>query len=96
MDALIAADVMNSTDLSYVYPITRVRSVERLLRTTAHGSFLVVTPMDYNEVFHRKKNIPDFLTPRLYKRNSRIELNRGIGICYMTIASMYACMLVWY
>ena len=76
MDALIAADVMNSTDLCYVYPITRVGSVERLLRTTAHGAFLVVTPMDSKKVFQRKKNIPDAHTPRLYKRSSRTELNR--------------------
>ena len=54
MDALIAADVMNSTDLCYVYPITRVRSVERLLRTTAHGAFLVVTPIKSSDVFQRK------------------------------------------
>ena len=76
MDALIAADVMNSTDLRYVYPITRVGSVERLLRTTAHGAFLVVTPVDSKEVFQRKKNIAAAHTPRLYKRNSRTDLNR--------------------
>lgn len=67
MDALIAADVMNSTDLCYVYPITRVRSVERLLRTTAHGAFLVVTPMHSTELFQRKKG----------KHSSRTEINGG-------------------
>ena len=74
MDALIAADVMNSKDLCYVYPITRVRSVERILKTTAHGAFLVVTPMDSKELSRRKKRFSDSLTPRLYKRNSKFNL----------------------
>lgn len=77
MDALIAADVMNSTNLCYVYPITRVRSVERLLKTTAHGAFLVVTSMDSKEIFQRKKNNSVSHIPRLYTRISRVEHNIG-------------------
>ena len=67
MNTLTAAEIMSSNNLRYVYPITRVRSVERLLRTTAHGAFLVVTPMHSTQLFQRKKG----------KRNSRTESNGG-------------------
>jgi hypothetical protein len=67
MNGLIAADVMSSNNLCYVYPITRVRSVERLLKTTAHGAFLVVTPMHSTQLFQRKKG----------KRSSRTENSKG-------------------
>ena len=67
MNALTASDVMNSTDLCYVYPITRVRSVERLLRTTVHGAFLVVSPMHSIKLFQRKKG----------KHSSETESDRG-------------------
>ncbi len=43
MDRLSAEDVMNSSRLYYLFPITRVRSIERILRTTAHSGFLVVS-----------------------------------------------------
>lgn len=66
MDQLIASDVMNSTDLCYVYPVTRVRSVEKLLRTTAHGAFLVVTPVNSADLFQRKR-----------KKRSPTEYPRG-------------------
>ena len=77
MDRLIAADVMNSENLCYVYPITRVRSVENLLRTTAHGAFLVVTPVSTKDMPMRKKNISESHVPALYSRLSRIELQSG-------------------
>ena len=67
MDALIAADVMNSTDLCYVYPITRVGSVESLLKSTTHSAFLVVTPADY-KIPQRRRSISDSYV--------HIELNR--------------------
>lgn len=41
---LCAADVMNQ-DLKYIYPISRVGSIDRLLRVTAHNAFLVVSPL---------------------------------------------------
>ena len=66
MDRLIAADVMGSDNLCYVYPITRVQSVERLLRTTAYSAFLVVTPVEPEDVPERPKNIQDAHLPQLY------------------------------
>ena len=66
MDRLIAADVMGSDNLCYVYPITRVQSVERLLSTTAYSAFLVVTPVGPEDVPERPKNIQDAHTPQLY------------------------------
>ena len=77
MDRLIAADVMNSENLCYVYPITRVRSVENLLRTTAHSAFLVVTPVGTKDMPMRKKNISESHVPALYTRPSRVELQTG-------------------
>ena len=70
MDRLIASDVMSSNNLCYVYPITRVQSVERLLRTTAYSAFLVVTPVEPEHVPERPKNVQDIHTPQLYRRPS--------------------------
>ena len=70
LDKLIAEDVMNSSGckLSYLYPITRVRSIERLLRTTAHSAFPVVTPI--NSIPILPKNINSEHIPQLYARAS--------------------------
>ena len=70
MDRLLAADVMNCENLCYVYPITRVQSVEKLLRTTAYSAFLVVTPVEPEHVPERPKNVQDTHTPQLYRRPS--------------------------
>ena len=32
-------------DIKYIYPVSRVHSIEKLLRTTAHNAFFVVTPL---------------------------------------------------
>ena len=63
---------MNSSGskLSYLYPITRIRSIERLLRTTVHSAFLVVTPIDPNVLPTFPKNIKPQHTPQLYSRPS--------------------------
>ena len=82
MNALIAADVMSSNNLCYVYPITRVRSVERLLRTTAHGAFLVITPMHSTQLFQRKKG----------KRSSRTE-NNGSELIASSAPSPCPCLV---
>ena len=74
---LNAADVMNR-DLKYIYPISRVRSIERLLRVTAHNAFLVVTPLSLNNNNEEYNNIETELeiddetnfVPRLYHRDS--------------------------
>ena len=77
MDRLIATDVMSSENLCYVYPITRVRSVENILRTTAHGAFLVVTPVSTKEMPKRKVKTAGTHVPGLYTRPSRAELQTG-------------------
>ena len=68
MDRLIAADVMSSNNLCYVYPITRVKSVETLLRTTAYSAFLVVTPVEPDYIPERPMNVQDSHIPQLYGR----------------------------
>ena len=72
LDKLIAEDVMNSSNskLSFLYPITRVRSIERLLRTTAHSAFLVVTPVEARDIPFLPKNIKSHHIPQLYARPS--------------------------
>ena len=68
---LTAEDVMNS-DLHYMFPITRVRSVEQLLRTTAHSAFLIVTPVDTEAVLERPQNVSKMHTPQLYRKRSSL------------------------
>ena len=77
MDRLIATDVMSSENLYYVYPITRVRSVENILKTTAHSAFLVVTPVSTKEMPKRKITTAGMHVPGLYTRPSRVELQTG-------------------
>ncbi len=60
---------MNSK-LRYMYPITRVRSVVQLLRTTAHSAFLIVTPVDIDTIPERPTNVSTKHTPQLYSRES--------------------------
>ena len=60
-------------DLCYLYPITRVRSVERILRTTAHSAFLIVTPVNTSHVRERPANVTDKHMPQLYSRASFTE-----------------------
>jgi hypothetical protein len=74
MDALIAADVMNSTNLCYVYPISRVRWVERLLQNTTHSAFLIVTPVDSKRIPQRRRSISDSY---IHIQLSRIEHSGG-------------------
>ena len=68
---------MNS-DLHYMFPITRVRSVERLLRTTAHSAFLIVTPVDTEAVPERPQNVSKLHTPQLYRKQSSIGVETDI------------------
>ncbi len=77
LDKLIAEDVMNSSNskLSFLYPITRVRSIERLLRTTAHSGFLVVTPVEARDIPFLPKNIKSHHTPQLYAHPSTQAIN---------------------
>ena len=46
LDTLVAGDVISPlSKLSYVYPITRVCCIEKLLCSTKHSAFPVVTPI---------------------------------------------------
>lgn len=71
-DKLTAEDVM-STNLSYLYPITRVRSIEQLLRNTNYSAFPVVTP----DTFRRfPKSVPTHHRPScsMYGSNDKTDL----------------------
>ena len=63
---------MNSSGskLTYLYPITRVRSIERILRTTVHSAFPVVTPIEASSIPALPKNIKSHHVPQLYTRPS--------------------------
>lgn len=66
-DTLTAEDVCSlNSKLSYLYPITRVRSIEHLLRTTDHGSFPVVTPVEASRIPEFPKIHKSQHTPQLY------------------------------
>ena len=73
MDTLIAADIMTSSNLCYVYPISQVRLVKTVLEKTAHSAFLVVTPMDSRRVPQRRRSISDSYI--------HIQLSRIDGKC---------------
>ena len=64
---LIAEDVMNSSGskLTYLYPITRVRSIEQILRTTVHSAFPIVTPVRSSSIPDFPKNVKSHHTPQL-------------------------------
>ena len=67
---LNAADVMNR-DLKYIYPVSRVQSIEQLLRVTAHNAFFVVTPLSTGAANDRNARDRVFsVKPQLYKRAS--------------------------
>ena len=83
MDRLLASDVMSAENLCYVYPITRIESLERLLKTTAYSAFLVVTPVEPEHVPERPKKVHDILTPLLYRRPSIRKFTEWSGkLCY--------------
>ena len=79
MDRLSASDVMSADNLCYVYPITRIESLERLLKTTAYSAFLVVTPVEAEQAPERPRRVHDVHTPLLYRRPSIRKFTDGSG-----------------
>lgn len=71
---LNATDVMNR-DLKYIYPITRVRSIESLLKVTAHNAFLVVTPLTLDPN-NEDDRLEQAYMPQLYERRSILPTYR--------------------
>ena len=57
-------------DLKFIYPITRVQSIEQLLRTTAHNAFFVVTPLSLEHWNNSQDDKEQTFLPKLYKRKS--------------------------
>lgn len=65
-------------DLKYIYPVSRVQSIEQLLRVTAHNAFFVVSPSSttmsrrVDQTDAKECSIEDEakLIPQLYKRDS--------------------------
>lgn len=86
LDKLIAGDVMCSSSerLSYLFPITRVRSIERLLRTTSHSAFPVAMPVDFNTVLEfptlRSQQIPQLYQ---YPKVLKSESTRDVAVLQM-------------
>ena len=79
---MTAADVMN-TDVKYIYPITRVRSIERLLRVTAHNAFFVMSPPDTKHPHQQDMGGDDdsdvmetSMQPKLYERITVMPLRK--------------------
>ncbi len=70
MERLSAEDVMNSSRLYYLFPITRVRSIVRILRTTAHSGFLVVSHAKLGKPLREQRVLPRKHRPQLYTRPS--------------------------
>ena len=62
-------------DLKYIYPITRVRSIENLLRVTAHNAFLVVTPLTLDPN-NEDDRLEQTYLPQLYERRSILPTYR--------------------
>ena len=63
-------------NLSYVYPITRVAHAEKVLKTTTHSAFLVVTPVDSKKIPYRRRSISDSYVHIQLSRMS--DLNSGM------------------
>lgn len=73
---LSASDVM-STTLSYIHPITRVRSIITLLESTTFSAFPVVTPiLELPKVYDNNAFIP-----RLYDPNWKLLELDGQSTC---------------
>ena len=76
---LSAEDVMNR-ELKYLYPITRVASIVRQLRTTAHSAFLIVTPVEVDKLPEKPQTMVNH-TPQLYSkkgfRDKRFSTDSG-------------------
>ena len=62
---------MSSKNLSYLYPITRVRSIVQLLKTTSHSGFLIVHPCKASSIRTVPKSVKKAI-PQLYARESMI------------------------
>ena len=77
---------MSSKDLCYLFPITRVGSIERVLRTTAHSGFMVVSHVKLDKVPQehsmdaRKKHRPQLYTrPSVLGECDTTELDTDQG-----------------
>ena len=64
-------------DLKYIYPISRVGSIERLLKVTAHNAFFVVTPLSTSTEEDTTSSIGvSKQSPLLYERRSIHPIHR--------------------
>ena len=62
---------MATENLSYLYPITRVCSIIKVLKTTSHNGFLVVSPCKASSIRTVPKSVKQ-VTPQLYKQDSMV------------------------
>ena len=63
-------------DLKYIYPISRVGSIERLLKVTAHNAFFVVTPLSETTEDTTSSIGVSKQSPLLYERRSIHPIHR--------------------
>ena len=83
---LSASDVM-STTLSYIHPITRVRSIITLLESTTFSAFPVVTPiLELPKVYDNNAFIP-----RLYDPNWKLLELDGQSTCNARQRDSHRC-----
>ncbi|XP_019849977.1 PREDICTED: chloride transport protein 6-like [Amphimedon queenslandica] len=76
VDRLTATDVMNP-DLKYIYPISNVGNIERLLTKTKHNAFFVVTaPLSASTEDTTSSIGVSKQSPLLYKRQSMHPIHR--------------------
>ena len=73
-----------NTDIKYIYPITRVRSIECLLRVTVHNAFFVMSPPDTKHPHQQDTGGDDdsdvmetSMQPKLYERMSVMPLRKA-------------------
>ena len=71
-----------NTDVKYIYPITRVRSIERLLRVTAHNAFFVMSPLNIKSMYEQDIGrgwdvVETAMLPKLYQRRSIIYSHKS-------------------
>ena len=64
-----------SENISFLYPITRVRSLYQLLRSTTHSAFPVVTPLKSYE--RPPQNVTNEHVPVLYRKDFTLSSEKG-------------------
>lgn len=67
-----------NTDVKYIYPVTRVKSIKNLLRTTRHNAFFVVTRMraEKDDIEEESEDSSDAAFTPMTERTRRARQHR--------------------